>query len=314
MRSLNGNGNGNGRARRIGLALGSGVARGWAHIGVLRGLERLGIKPDIIAGTSIGALIGGVYLAGRLDGLEAWARNLNKLRLTRMFDFQLGHGGLIGGRRIMQIFDNELHDMQIEDLSADFASVCTDLDTGHEVWLQRGNLMTAVRASYALPGLFAPIEVDGRWLLDGALVNPIPVSVCRALGAHVVIAVNLNADVFEPDMPPPPHEVEVGDERALARRLKGLPGADLVRQFFTHSNDEPSMFGVMARSFNIAQDRISRSRLAGDPPDVIVAPRIAHIGLFQFDRADSSISAGEAAVEQSAGAIDEALRRFPVRH
>lgn len=301
-------------SRKIGIALGSGVARGWAHIGVLRALERLGIKPDVVCGTSIGALVGGVYLGGRLDELETWARALNKLKLTRLFDFQLGRGGLIAGRRIMQIFDRELHEVQIEQLPARFACVCTDLDTGHEVWLQQGNLMAAVRASYALPGIFAPVEMDGRWLLDGALVNPIPVSVCRALGAHVVIAINLNADVFEPDMAPPPHEVEVADERALARRIKDLPGADLIRQLFSHSNNEPSLFSVMARSLNIAQDRISRSRLAGDPPDVIIAPKLGHIGLFQFDRADASILAGEIAVEQAAGAIDEAMRRFPVRH
>src|SRR5258708_27136682 len=182
----------------IGLALGSGGARGWAHIGVLRALERNGIKPDIVCGTSIGALIGGVYLGGRLDELEAWARRLNRLRLSRLFDLQLGYGGLIMGRRIMEIFDRELKHCAIEDLPARFACVTTEYGTGHEVWLQNGNLLEAVRASYALPGLFAPVKVDGRWLLDGALVNPVPVSVCRALGARVVIAVNLNSDAFGP--------------------------------------------------------------------------------------------------------------------
>ncbi len=213
----------------IGLALGSGVARGWAHIGVLRALERCGIKPDIVCGTSIGALIGGVYLGGRLDALEAWARQLTKLRLSRLFDFQLGYGGLIAGRRIMEIFDPQLRDQQIEALPARFACVTTEYGTGHEVWLQAGNLLEAVRASYALPGLFPPVSIDGRWLLDGALVNPVPVSVCRALGARIVIAVNLNADAFgqstaeaENDSRPMPP--------AAAGAMNGMPGVALVRQ------------------------------------------------------------------------------------
>jgi NTE family protein len=298
---------------RIGIALGSGVARGWAHIGVLRGLRRLGIEPDVVCGTSIGALVGGVHLGGRLDILEAWARDLNKLRLTRLFDFQVRRGGLIAGRRIMRIFDEALHEVRIEDLPGRFACVCTDLDTGHEVWLQTGKLMEAVRASYALPGVFAPVEIDGRWLLDGALVNPIPVSVCRALGARMVIAVNLNADVFTPDPVQPPHEIEVADERALVRRLKDLPGADVLRQLFRHRNNEPSIFSVMSRSLHIAQDRISRSRLAGDPPDVTIAPKLGGIGVFQFDRANESIDAGEAAVDHAAGEIDDALRRLHIR-
>src|SRR6266481_493567 len=226
---------------QIGLALGSGVARGWAHIGVLRALERSGIKPDIVCGTSIGALIGGVYLGGRLDALEAWARQLTKLRLSRLFDFQLGYGGLIAGRRIMEIFDPQLRDQQIEALPARFACVTTEYGTGHEVWLQTGNLLEAVRASYALPGLFPPVRIDGRWLLDGALVNPVPVSVCRALGARVVIAVNLNADAFDAGLPHHDNG-DALDDAAITGPLGALPGAARMRQLFQRRNDEPSVF------------------------------------------------------------------------
>jgi NTE family protein len=294
---------------RIGIALGSGGARGWAHIGVLRALARHGINPGIVCGTSVGALIGGIYLGGRLDQFEEWARKLNKLRLSRLFDVQLGYGGLIAGRRVMQLFEGELRDRRIEDLPARFACVATEYGTGHEVWLQRGNLLEAVRASYALPGLFPPVKINGQWLLDGALVNPVPVSLCRALAARLVIAVNLNTDPFGQD------SIEGEDESALApqaiiTRMSGLPGASLVRQLFARRNDAPSMFSVMASSLNIVQDRLTRSRLAGEPPDVTITPKVGGIGIMQFDRAEDSIAAGEQAVEQAAPALRQALRRL----
>jgi NTE family protein len=295
----------NGSRWPIGLALGSGVARGWAHIGVLRGLERLAIKPDIVCGTSIGALIGGVYLDGRLDQLESWARGLTKLRLSRLFDFQFGRGGIIAGRRITHIFDPTFRDRRIEELPARFACVATELGTGHEVWLQQGTLLKAVQASYALPGVLPPVRIDGRWLFDGALVNPVPVSVCRALGARYVIAVNLNTDAFGRGALETEDEIGLGD--APTGILKGIPGALLLRQLFGHKSSEPSLFTVMASSLNIVQDRLTRSRLAGDPPDVTIAPKLGDIGLMQFDRAAETIIAGEQAVEQVAPALKALL-------
>jgi NTE family protein len=298
----------------IGLALGSGVARGWAHIGVVRALERLGIKPEIVCGTSVGALIGGVYLGGRLAELEAWARRLNKLRLSRLFDLQFGHGGLIAGRRILDAFHPDLRDRHIEHLPAKFACVTTELGSGHEVWLQTGNLLDAVRASYALPGVFPPVCLDGRWLIDGALVNPVPVSVCRALGARLVIAVNLNADAFGRAMPDAPCDSEASnsaDEQELVDGLNGSRSAAVVRQLFSRRNHAPSMLSVMASSLNIVQDRLTRSRLAGEPPDVTITPKLGDIGLLQFDRAAESIAAGEQAVEEVTPALKEAVRRLP---
>jgi NTE family protein len=294
---------------KIGLALGSGVARGWAHIGVLRALEQRGIKPDIVCGTSIGALIGGVYLGGRLDQLEDWARQLNKVRLSWLFDFQLGHGSLIAGRRIMQIFDQELRERLIEELPGRFACVTTELGTGHEVWLQSGNLLDAVRASYALPGLFPAVKIDGRWLFDGALVNPVPVSVCRALGARIVVAVNLNADTFGDEAIAPEDRSGVA-KQTIGSTSFSLPGSALVRALFARDNDAPSMFSVMSSSLNIVQDRLTRARMAGDPPDVTIAPKVGDIGLMQFDRAAESIAAGERATEMAGNALTEAMRRL----
>jgi NTE family protein len=294
---------------RIGIALGSGGARGWAHIGVLRALERYGIQPGIVCGTSIGALVGGVYLGSRLDTLEDWAMRLNKLRLSWLFDVKLGYGGLIAGRRIVQLFDAELRDSLIEDLPARFACVATEYGTGHEVWLQKGNLVEAVRASSALPGLFPPVKVNGHWLLDGALVNPVPVSVCRALGARLVIAVNLNTDPFGEDA------VDIDRDSGFAQqatvtRTNGLSGVTLLRQRFARRNDAPSVFSVMASSLNIVQDRLTRSRLAGEPPDATIAPKVGGIGIMQINRAKECIAAGEKAVEDAAPALEQALRRL----
>jgi NTE family protein len=291
----------------LGIALGSGVGRGWAHIGVLRRLEAAGLKPDVVCGTSIGALIGATYLAGRLDELEAWARDLNKRRLMRLFDFNMGAGGVIAGRRITQILHPDLHRLTIEELDRPFIAVAADLSTGQEVWVRCGRLVDAVRASYAIPGLFPPVRHDGRWLIDGALANPIPVSVCRALGAHVTIAINLNADPFgeTPLEDDALDDIEYQNTDAQDSRLQGM---GFVRYFFHRRRDEPSVFTVLARSLTLVQDRIARSRLVGDPPDVMISPKLGDIGLFEFFRAADSIKAGEEAAERAIPEIRAAIR------
>jgi NTE family protein len=292
----------------IGIALGSGVGRGWAHIGVLRRLEAAGLKPDVVCGTSIGALIGATYLAGHLDELEAWARGLNKRGLIRLFDFRMGAGGVIAGRRITQILHPDLHRLTIETLDRPFIAVATDLSTGQEVWVRRGSLVDAIRASYAIPGLFPPVRHDGHWLIDGALANPIPVSVCRALGAHVTIAINLNADPFgeTPLEDAALDDIEYDSTDTLDLKLQR---SGFVRYFFHRRRDEPSVFTVLARSLTLVQDRIARSRLAGDPPDITISPKLGDIGLFEFFRAADSIMAGEEAAERAIPAIRAALRR-----
>jgi len=181
---------------RIGLALGGGVARGWAHIGAVRALRRYGIEPDIVAGSSVGALVGGVHLAGHLAELEDWAKHLTKLKIVSFLDLRLSCGGLIDGSRLVAEMRRHLGDSRIEGLPLPFVAVATDLVTGHEVWSREGSLVEAMRASFSLPGVFPPVSIDHRWLVDGALVNPVPVSVCRALGAQMVIAVNLSADLI----------------------------------------------------------------------------------------------------------------------
>jgi len=303
---------------RIGLALGGGVARGWAHIGVLRALKRYGIEPDIVCGSSVGALVGGVALAGKLDVLEEWARGLTRLKIAGYLDLRLRQGGgLIGGDRLVAEMRQNLGRTQIENLPAPFVATATDLVTGHEVWLQKGDLVEALRASFSLPGVFPPAQVDGRWLVDGALVNPVPVSCCRALGAQMIIAVNLSADILgkarKPGAEVPTAAgfdlLKLLEGNAHAARPQSSIGA-LARRIFRRDYDGPSVFGVMVSSLGIITDRITRSRLAGEPPDVHITPRLGQIGLLEFDRADDCIREGELAVERALPELHDALAVF----
>src|SRR3954464_8805654 len=180
----------------IGLALGGGAARGFAHIGIINTLTSHGIAPDIVVGTSMGGVVGGAYAAGRLDRLEAWARNLQPRNVLSYLDIRLNGSGLIGGTKLAAEIETTLGEYRIEDLPLKFATVATEVRTGHEIWLTHGSMVAAMRASYALPGLFAPVLIGDRWLVDGALVNPVPVSAARALGAEIVIAANLSSDIF----------------------------------------------------------------------------------------------------------------------
>jgi NTE family protein len=302
---------------KIGLALGGGAARGWAHIGVLRALEKAGIKPDIIAGTSIGAVVGGCYAANHLDNLERWALELTPKRVFGYLDFNLAGNGLISGQRLCGRLELHLGDRKIEDLPTRFAAVATEIGTGHEHWLSRGRLVDAVRASYALPGVFKPVKVNGRWLFDGALVNPIPVSVCRALGARYVIAVNLNFDILgRGSVISMPDAFYSEDDDNLAQAMEEVKQektgvrALLHRQFFGRGDDAPGISTVMVDAFNIVQDRIARSRLAGDPPDAMISPRLQDIGLFDFHRAEEAIERGVYAVERQ---LEDMTREIETR-
>src|SRR5213596_1842290 len=180
----------------IGLALGGGAARGFAHIGIVRTLVAHGIIPNVVVGTSIGAVVGGAYAAGHLDTLEEWARGLLPRSVLSYLDIRLNGSGLIGGAKLAAELETALGKSLIEDLPVKFATVATEVRTGHEIWLTHGPMVDAMRASYALPGIFSPVLVGDRWLVDGALVNPVPVSAARAFGAEIVIAANVSSDVF----------------------------------------------------------------------------------------------------------------------
>ena len=269
------------RKTPIALALGGGAARGWAHIGVLRALDEAGIEISMIAGTSIGALVGGCYLAGKLDQLEDFARSLTKRGIFSLLDLRFRGNGLFGGMKLDRRLRDHLEELSIEELSKPFIAVCTEINTGHEIWLTRGSLITAMRASYALPGVFEPVDCNGRTLVDGALVNPVPVSVCRAHEQPLVVAVNLHYDQFGRAA-----VIKYAAEGPISARGDGEIAASRP------ASKRLGITGVMMEAFNIIQDRISRARMAGDPPDIALLPKIGHVGLAEFHRADEAIKLG----------------------
>jgi NTE family protein len=285
---------------RIGLALGGGSARGWAHIGVLRALQEGGVNPDVVCGCSIGAFVGAAYVSEELDNLERWATALRWQDVVALLDVGF-RGGLIKGQKLVDFFSSHYDDRDIGALGKPFACVATDLDSGREIWLRSGSVTAAVRASIALPGLLTPVRRDGQVLVDGALVNPVPVSLCRALGADIVIAVDLGSS-------------RVGRVTRAEADSAGTSGwrQKILQRFGMGGNGEagnglPSLIEVLSASINIMQVHIARSRLAGEPADVVVSPRLAQIGLMEFHRANEAIAEGRQAVARIWPAIHHAL-------
>ncbi len=303
----------------IGLALGGGAARGLAHIGIVRTLIAHGIVPNVVVGTSIGAVVGGAYATGQLDTLEEWARRLQPRKILGYLDIRLNGSGLIGGDKLAAQLEAAIGPILIEDLPMKFATVATEVRTGHEIWLTHGRMVDAMRASYALPGIFSPVLVGDRWLVDGALVNPVPVSAARAFGAEIVIAANLSSDIFAHSTTiyshGPAAEVTVAvapetmiEPAAPKRGFGRLFSAErtMKREFFGTAG-RPGISSVMVDAFNIMQDRITRARLAGDPPDLLISPRVGEIGWFDFHRADDLIAHGTRAAERAIDSIQEAI-------
>ncbi len=294
---------------RIGIALGSGSARGWSHIGILEALHNAGIEPDVVCGSSIGAFVGAAYVTGRLAALKDFAEALTLRKIVGLLDVRLTGGGLINGAQIIKLLHRLKIAGKVEACDKPFAAIATDLETGREVWLREGPIDAAVRASISLPGIFSPARHDDRWLVDGGLVNPVPVSACRALGADIVIAVNINGDIVEP--------FEARATKRSIRAMTHMP-PDFVRRLLSQvpaglreqasaiapkllqpAPASPGYFDVLANSINIMQDQITRARLAGEPPHIMLMPRLRDIGLMEFHRAPEAVAEGRACVEHA---------------
>jgi NTE family protein len=285
---------------KIGIALGGGAARGWSHIGVLKALDAYGLRPDIIAGTSIGAVVGGCYAAGKLAELEEFVHSLTPRNVLKYLDLDITGSGLLSGTKLHKTLATKLEGIEIENLERTFIAVATEIGTGREIWLTEGSLIRAIRASYALPGIFKPVHINKRWLMDGAFVNPVPVAVCRAMGASVVIAVNLHAGGLSRTAFMP-LEASADDDEAIdngeeppAKKPRIPLLRNLRHQLFRKGNGQnaPGLSRVLLEAFNVTQDRIARARLAGDPPDVIITPRLRDMGLFEFHKAEAAIRHG----------------------
>ncbi len=318
---------------RIGIAFGSGSARGWAHIGIVQALAQMGIHPDIITGCSIGSIVGAAYANRRLKDLEQGVSSLSKLELMRYFEINFSLRGFVNKERLSNFFTKFMCDenQQIENLVLPYGAVATDLDTGREVWFTEGKLMDAIWSSIALPGLFAPFFFKDKWLVDGSLSNPVPVSLCRALGADIVIAVNLSSNVLRnnsnkttisPSVPKPVDDsgntpkitaITTPEKNgnklvsSMAASLREYSSALLPSTSQTPPKPapptSPSLLDSITGSINIMQDRITRSRMAGDPPDIVLSPRVAHIGLLEFYRAVEAIEEGQNCVQRMSAEI-----------
>ena len=301
----------------VGVALGSGAARGWAHIGVLRVLERESITTHIVCGTSIGALVGAAYAAEDLERLHQWVNTLDWQAVISLIDLKMG-GGLIEGSKLIDFFSKQFSDQGIEHLRKKFGCVATDLSNGNEVWIQEGKVIDAVRASIALPGLFTPFIKDGRLLVDGGLVNPVPVSLCRAMGAKVVIAVDLNWNLvgrrsrISGDDSTPPTTLTRSVPNTLTTHI-----VDAILAKFRPSawhaatagngSDMPSMLDVLTTSLNIMQLQISEGRLINEPADVMIRPDLADIAAMDYHHGARAIAAGERAASDMLPAIRKLL-------
>ena len=295
---------------KIGLALGSGSSRGWSHIGVINALAKNGINPDIVCGTSIGALVGASYVNGKLEKLETWATSLTKFDAARLYEINSSLNGFVNTRRLHALMIDTIADEStlIEDLPKRYASIATDLDSGREIWLTKGSVLEAVWSSISLPGLFPAVRKNDSWLVDGGLVNPVPVSVCRALGAEVVIAVNLNGDIVGKHR----RNAAIAKKNKIKEQQNTMPNNGFVEKFsslmegytpsfFSTKKDKessPSLFEAIASSVNITQDRITKSRMVGDPPEIIIAPELSNIGIIELYRAKEAIEEGAKSVER----------------
>ncbi|MCB1591732.1 MAG: patatin-like phospholipase family protein [Alphaproteobacteria bacterium] len=299
----------------IGLTLGGGLARGFAHIGVLRTLNRNGIFPTLITGTSIGSVVGACYLADKLDEFEEWALSLNRYKIFSYLDFRVRSAGLIGGQKLRSLLEEHFKDMTFADLPHPLICIATDLATGHEVWLRKGNLLDAMIASFSLPGVFPPVKYEDRFLVDGALVNPCPVSPCQAMGARMTIAVDLNADLIgKATKPGTSYQTVTGfdlfNNEDVSPETQKSFSSSLSRRLFRREENNPSLFGVMVSALSILQDRLTRSRLAGEPPDVHIRPATGHIGLLEFEKGKELIRLGEEAAERAIPEIMAAKHLF----
>ena len=292
------------RKLRLGLAIGSGSARGWAHIGVIRALEERGARPEVVCGSSIGALVGAAYAAGKLDRLEEWVTSLTWTTVVRLMDLTW-RGGLIRGTRLFTLFRTIFEDLEIPELQVPYGAVATELDSGRELWLRQGKVLEAVRASCAMPGLFTPVLRDGALLVDGGLVNPVPVSTCRALGAELVIAVDLSWGKLGPyrrgkQQEIAPREVPGWLDRIRPEWMKKAPAK-------ADGPNVPSIFDVFMTSLDIVEMRVARSRLAGEPADVLVTPILPDFATMDFHRAHEAIKEGRAAVDRMGPLLKQIL-------
>ena len=286
----------------VSLVLGSGGARGYAHIGVIQWLEENGYEIRSVVGSSMGALIGGIYALGKLDAYRDWVLTIDKLDVFRLLDFSLGEGGLVKGDRIMNALKEYMEDKRIEDLPIPYTAVASDIANEKEVWINRGNIFDAIRASISLPLFFTPCERNGVYLLDGGILNPVPIAPTFQDGNQRIIAVNLAAapsgEYREPD------EADGGDDGMLEKIREFMhtlrPAGSIRKQL--------GFYEVVDQAFDAMQGTIARQKIAAYPPDILVEIPRNLCGALEFDRARELMDVGYRAAAAQIPAAEERLR------
>jgi len=299
-----------GKRKKVGLVLGSGSSRGWAHIGAIEALEASGIPIDFIVGCSVGSYVGALYASGSLASLKEFVLRMNGKKVFTYFDVVFPRSGLLDGtRKVKELFSMHTHMEQFEELPLAVAMVATDLQRGRKVILQSGNIMKALQATMSIPGLFAPVQIDGRWLVDGGLVDPVPVGVAKAMAADIVIAVDLNSGLIsrrEVRKQTPTTEKAVAQEpeyqyELLKKLSEYYESAETsfkakINDLFHREQEIPDIIDTVMTSINIMQERITRVNLAVEPPDILIQPRLGDLKMMDFDRVDFAIAEGHAGV------------------
>ncbi len=284
------------RQMKIGLALGSGSAKGWAHIGVINGLKKLGIDIDIVGGCSVGALVGVAYACNRMDAMEFWVRSFNYLDVIKLMDFSWHRGGLLRGERVFNAIGKLIKITAFSECSLKFGAVATNLTTGRELWFTEGDINQAVRASCSVPGLLSPVWFNDCWLADGAIVNPVPVSLTRAMGADIVIAVDLQQDARLVQQGLLSHEKLTDDQPSSPwyERLRGK----LTRVALQQSDNTPSALEIMSVSMQVLENGLKRNLMKEEPADILIQPYCPQISMLDFHLAGEAIAAGQLALEK----------------
>ncbi len=314
------------KTTKVGLVLGSGGARGWAHIGVLQELKRMGIEPFCIAGTSIGSIAGTLYATDTLDLAEDLALHLNWKDVALLFlEVNFLRSGLVSGRNFMKLLQDIIPARSFSELAYPLAIVATDLNSEREVVFKEGDLFNAIRSSISIPGIFTPVEHECTHLVDGGLTNPLPISTCRAMGAEQIIAIDIN-------LRSPPErdsiqqvEQEESKEDHDSNTLKSLQAsiAKLLPQLHTPASktfmrwfdtpDKPSeslsLIDVLTRSFRLVENEITRNTIKLNPPEILIQPAVGNIMTLEFYRGKEAIEAGREAVQEKREEL-EALMNY----
>ncbi|NQT62210.1 MAG: patatin-like phospholipase family protein [Candidatus Marinimicrobia bacterium] len=299
-------------APKIGLVLGSGASRGWAHIGVIEALEKHSVDIGVITGASAGSFIGAAYAGGGLEQVKKFALDMDWKAVLSYLDLAFPRSGFIEGHKVAELIELFTRIDQFEDLKIPLIMVATNMFTGKEVILSKGSINQALRASMAVPGLLTPKLIDNEWLVDGGVVNPLPIDVCRNAGADIVIAVDINSErTTNKKYPPQDADWVKNSEKIEKKRLEvikswtdkfGSRGKTLgskIDQWFTREAPSPHIFEVLGSSINIMQKKIEEMNLLTHAPDVLLSPRLGDMSFFDFDQAERAILEGTKCCEKS---------------